>query len=84
MGRPLVELIPNGISFRYKPARETEMQNTGAAQDDGYVECGECGHCIEQHGKEGCEICDCAERWTVKEIMRVRRREGLPGEWRNR
>lgn len=50
--------------------------------ENGYVECGECGHQIEQHGSDGCTICDCAERWTVAEIKRVRVREGLAAEWR--
>lgn len=52
------------------------------ARDDGYVECTECGHPIEQHGTEGCTVCFCGVVWTVAEIKRTRRREGLPGEWR--
>ncbi len=58
------------------------------AQEDGYVECGECGHAIEQHDTEGCEVCRtggvslCPTRWTVAEIRAVRRREGLPGTYR--
>jgi hypothetical protein len=53
------------------------------AQEDGYVECGECGHAIEQHDREGCDVCSCREVWTVTEIKRVRVREGLDAEWRN-
>jgi hypothetical protein len=51
--------------------------------EDGYVECGECGHPIEAHDRQGCCACGgecpCLEAWTEAEIRRVRRREGLPG-----
>lgn len=56
---------------------------TTAAQENGYVECGECGAPIEQHNKNGSTLPDstCKEKWTKKEIVRVRIREGLPGRW---
>jgi hypothetical protein len=50
------------------------------AREDGYVECGECGHPIEQHDTDGCDI-GCTERWSRAEIRRVRLREGLPARW---
>lgn len=51
------------------------------AQEDGYVECSECGHAIEQHDTEGCEVCDCSATWTKTGIMNLRRREGLPARY---
>jgi hypothetical protein len=53
------------------------------AREDGYVECGECGHPIEQHDTDGCDIteCGCTEKWSRAEIRRVRLREGLPARW---
>lgn len=65
------------------------------AVDDGYdggefIDCTECGHTIElQHDTTGCEgsldePCDCPARWTVKEIMALRRSHGLPDDWRRR
>jgi len=54
------------------------------AQEDGYVECSECGHALEQHDTDGCMICGtCPTRWTRRQIMDVRQREGLPREWRH-
>ena len=60
------------------------------AHEDGYVECGECGHPIEEHGLKGCETCagfdepgGCAERWTKADIRRRRRELGLPGAYSN-
>ena len=64
--------------------------------DDGYdggayVDCTECGDPVEGHDREGCHAhdgrtdadpCNCPARWTVKEIMALRRSYGLPGEWR--
>jgi hypothetical protein len=62
------------------------MANTMTqAQEDGYVECGDCGHEIEQHDTGGCAAlgaeCTCLEGWTKEEIRRVRLREGLPADW---
>ncbi len=62
------------------------------AQEDGYVECSECGHPVEQHDIEGCDVCRtaveylggtslCPTRWTKTQIMDLRRREGLPANY---
>lgn len=61
------------------------------AQEDGYVECSECGHPVEQHDTEGCGVCrtgaellgtlNCPTTWTKAEIRDLRRREGLPAAY---
>jgi hypothetical protein len=51
------------------------------AREDGYVECSECGHAVEQHGINGCEICDCSKRWTRMGVRKLRVKVGLPAEW---
>jgi hypothetical protein len=53
------------------------------AQEDGYVECSECGHPVEQHDVDGCDVCqtggtNCPTKWTKAQIRDLRRREGLP------
>lgn len=58
-----------------------------SAREDGYVECTECGHPLEQHGTAGClalgwqPTCRCPTRWTKAAIAEARQREGLPGRW---
>lgn len=37
---------------------------------------------VEQH-QGGCNVCSCSDAWSAAEIKRVRRREGLPADWRN-
>lgn len=60
---------------------------TTQAQCDGYVECSECGHAVEQHDTDGCDICrtgavaNCPTRWTKAEIRDLRLREGLPARY---
>lgn len=60
---------------------------TTQAQEDGYVECSECGHLVEQHDTTGCLICrdggvsTCPARWTKAQIRQLRIREGLPGKY---
>lgn len=54
---------------------------TNAAQEDGYVECTECGHPIEQHSTQACLGCTCSVRWTKQEIIKVRKANGLPAKW---
>jgi hypothetical protein len=49
---------------------------------DGYVECDECGHPIEEHTTRGCqtildEPCPCPDRYTQAQIRAIRKREGL-------
>lgn len=57
------------------------------AQEDGYVECSECGHPVEQHDTKGCELCrdggisNCPTAWTKAQIRGLRRREGLPARY---
>jgi hypothetical protein len=57
------------------------------AQEDGYVECAECGHPVEQHDTGGCDPCRqggvslCLVKWTKTEIRNLRRREGLPAAY---
>jgi len=58
------------------------------AQQDGYVECSDCGHPLEySHNTRGCETCrgdggvNCPTRWTKAQIRAVRRREGLPAAY---
>lgn len=50
-----------------------------------YVECGGCGHPIEHHDGDGCQLrtegCDCRDSWTRAEVRRVRQREGLTGTY---
>lgn len=54
---------------------------------DGYVECDECGHPLEDHGAAGCqalpkvEPCSCPVRITAREIEDIRAREGLPRKY---
>jgi len=60
------------------------MARKTQAQVDGYVECSECGHALEQHDTTGCIAvtgCTCPTRWTKQQIMDVRQREGLPRRW---
>jgi len=59
------------------------------AQEDGYVECTECGHEVEIHNLTGCtafelmvDQCGCPARWTQAEIRQLRLREGLPARWK--
>ncbi len=61
---------------------------TSQAQQDGYIECSECGHPIEQHDKKGCVVCrdagapsPCTETWTKTEIRNRRIWDGLPPRW---
>lgn len=55
------------------------------AREDGYVECGECGHAIEAHDAKGCVSiggeCPCVESWTEREIRHTRVREGLSASY---
>lgn len=54
------------------------------AAEDGYVECGECGHQIEKHDQTGCTLdgCSCRDQWSKKAIRETRRAYGLPGTYR--
>lgn len=54
-----------------------------------YIDCTECGHPVESHSPDGCRAgyggpCGCSARWTIKAIKALRRRHGLPGEWRGK
>lgn len=46
-------------------------------QEDGYVECSECGHTLEAHNTTGCKICDCDAYWSPQEIERAYRAAGV-------
>jgi hypothetical protein len=52
------------------------------AEEDGFVECSECGHPIEQHDPKGCRLagdeCTCTEKWTQLQIRAARESYGLP------
>ncbi len=51
------------------------------ALEDGYVECSECGHLVEQHNLDGCygvDGCTCPVRLSWIEIGQIRRDNGLP------
>lgn len=59
----------------------------GQAQEDGYVECSECGHTIEyDHDRNGCTLdpCRCRAGFTVAVKRDIRAREGLPRTWPRR
>lgn len=52
---------------------------------DDYVECVECGHPVEKHPwGQGCinGDCTCDERFTVSEVLNLRRAKGLPLRYR--
>lgn len=49
-------------------------------KSDGFVECSECGHLLEQHIPEGCDICSCPADWTADEVRAYRLSVGLPAE----
>ena len=62
------------------------------AQEVGYVECSECGHPVEQHDPDSCDVCRtgvellggtslCPTTWTTAQIMALRLREGLPASY---
>lgn len=55
---------------------------TNPVQEDGYVECTECGHSINDHDTRECLGCSCPVRWTKQEIIKVRRANGLPAQRR--
>lgn len=52
-------------------------------REDGYVECTECGHRVEDHHLEGCLTpeCTCPEKFTRAEIYKIRRAAGLPARF---
>lgn len=59
---------------------------TPQPERDGYVECDECGHPIEEHDTKGCqtaldEPCPCPDRYTKAEIRAIRVRNSLPARW---
>lgn len=49
--------------------------------ENDYIECAECGHPLERHSTAGCDFqdegCTCRDRWTVREVERLRREAGL-------
>lgn len=53
-------------------------------QEDGYVECSECGHVIDAHNEEGCtetdgvSACTCEVYWTPMEVKAYYREAGIP------
>lgn len=54
------------------------------AREDGYVECTECGHPIEQHDMASCYSvpgCQCPYTWTQHAIRQYRIELGLPARW---
>jgi len=63
------------------------MARRNQPQEDGYVECDDCGHPIEEHDRNGCTYtfdehhCGCEQKWTQREIRECRRRHGLPARW---
>ena len=69
----------------YARSERTPIMTREQAQRDGYVECDNCGHAIEEHILSGClELgtkCPCEESWTTQQIMAARRRNGLSGKF---
>lgn len=55
------------------------------AQEDGYVECSECGAPIEQHDVSGFDDGSgktCTTGWSTCEIENYRQACGLPRKWK--
>lgn len=53
--------------------------------EDGYIECSECGHTLENdHDLEGChgDGCDCTFALTRKAVRDLRAEYGMPRRWR--
>lgn len=53
-------------------------------QEDGYVECSGCGHEIDFHDHNGCQVedgvntCTCELPWTLQRIRAYYREVGVP------
>jgi Zn finger protein HypA/HybF involved in hydrogenase expression len=58
---------PNLITASADQVRQTRW--------DGYIECTQCGHTVGyDHHQAGCDLCDCAARWTVRAKQELPRR----------